>query len=76
MSWKPEVQTDLTGQWHGNGLRFLTHKEAEATARNLMRRWLSVRSSRAIECGDPVNYRYFEGSLKPAHAFRPQPPTS
>jgi hypothetical protein len=38
MSWKPEVQTDLTGQWHGNGLRFLTHKEAEATARNLMRR--------------------------------------
>ena len=45
MSWKPEVQTDLTGQWHGNGLRFLTHKEAEATARNLMRRWLSVRSN-------------------------------
>lgn len=37
MSWKPEVQTDLTGQWHGNGLRFLTHKEAEATTRNLMK---------------------------------------
>jgi hypothetical protein len=55
MSWKPEVQTDITGQWHGNGLRFLTYKEAEATARNLMRRGLSVRSTRAIECGDPVN---------------------
>ncbi len=73
MTWKPEVQTDLTGQWHSNGLRFLTHKEAEATARNLMRRWLSTR---AIECGDPVNYRYFEGTLKAAHAFSPQPPTS
>ena len=32
-----------------NGLRFVTHKEAEATARNLMRRRLSVRSTRAID---------------------------
>jgi hypothetical protein len=68
MSWRPEVQTDLTGQWHGNGLRFLTHKEAEATARNLMRRWLSVRSARAVECVDPVNYHYIEGRLKAASA--------
>jgi hypothetical protein len=69
MSWKPEVQTDLTGQWHGNGLRFLTHQEAEATARNLMRRWLSVRSTRAVECVDPVNYHYIEGRLEAANAL-------
>jgi hypothetical protein len=69
MSWKPEVQTDLAGQWHGNGLRFLIHKEAEATARNLMRRWLSVRSTREGEGGDPVNYHYIEGRLKAATAF-------
>jgi hypothetical protein len=76
MSWKPEVQSDLTGQWHCNGLRFSTDDEAEATARNLMRRGLSVRSTRVIECGDPVNYRYFEVRLKAAHAFSRQPPTS
>ena len=30
MSFKPEVQTDNTGNWYGNALRFATREEAEA----------------------------------------------
>jgi hypothetical protein len=33
MSFKPEVQTDSTGKWYGNALRFGTREEAEARSR-------------------------------------------
>jgi len=38
MSFKPEVQTDATGQWYGNALRFATRAEAEAQVTDLMMR--------------------------------------
>lgn len=57
MSWKPEVQTDDSGKWYTNALRFATEEEAEISAKDLMSRWLLVRACRASESDDPVNYR-------------------
>jgi hypothetical protein len=64
MSFKPEVQTDDTGKWYGNALRFGTREEAEAQVQDLMMRWFAVRETRVIECNDPVNYRYVDGRLE------------
>ena len=64
MSFKPEVQTDNTGAWYGNALRFATREEAEASARDLAGRWLLVLAHRASESEDPVNYTYHNGQLK------------
>ena len=64
MSWKPEVQTDDTGQWYGNGLAFETRQEAEANAHNLMMRWTAVRETRAVESAEPVNYRWTADGLE------------
>lgn len=58
MSYMPEVQTDDTGKWYGNALRFATYQEAYENARDLSLRWFAVRDYRATECADPVNYRY------------------
>jgi hypothetical protein len=64
MSFKPEVQTDNTGNWYGNALRFGTREEAEAQVRDLMMRWFAVKETRVVECDDPVNYRYVDGRLE------------
>jgi hypothetical protein len=58
MSWAPEVQTDDTGKWYGNALRFATKVEAEHNAYNLMMRWTAVRDIRSVESNGPVNYRW------------------
>jgi hypothetical protein len=52
MSWKPEVQTDSTGKWYGNGLRFAAEEEAKANADDLSTRWTSVITTRASESED------------------------
>ena len=57
MSWKPEVQTGNDEKWYDNSVRFATKEEAEASARDLMNRWLLVVAYRAVESDDPVNYR-------------------
>lgn len=57
MSWKPEVQTDSTGKWYSNALRFATEEEAEISAKDLMARWMLVTACRAAPSDDPVNYR-------------------
>jgi hypothetical protein len=62
-SWKPEVQTDNTGKWYGNALRFATEKEAIDNARDLSMRWLAVKEFRAAPSEDPVNYHYVDGHL-------------
>jgi hypothetical protein len=36
MSFKPEVQTDDTGKWYGNALRFGSREEAEAQVQDLI----------------------------------------
>jgi hypothetical protein len=64
MSFKPEVQTDGTGKWYGNALRFATRAEAEAQVAALMMRWTAVRDTRVVESDDPVNYRYVDGQLE------------
>ena len=56
-SWAPEVQTDSTGKWYGNALRFATESEAYASAGELCSRWLLVRAYRAAPSADPVTVR-------------------
>lgn len=60
MSWKPEYQTDNTGQWYGNALRFATEKEAMRNAACLFARWTAAREWRVVESSDPVNYSFTE----------------
>lgn len=59
-SWKPEVETG-DGVWTGNALRFETEQEARDYVSDLQCRWLSVRSTRVVECDLPVNYRWLDG---------------
>ena len=56
MSFKVEVIADNSGQWVGNGLRFLTKEEAQAYASDLFARWTAVREHRVLQSVDPVNY--------------------
>ncbi len=53
MSYRPMVSTG--GAFAGNGLRFATREEAEASARDLAMRWTLVESFRVDESDDPVN---------------------
>ena len=56
MSFRPMV---LVGrEWAGNGVRFATREEAEASARDLACRWTLVLDHRADESDDPVNYEW------------------
>lgn len=66
MSWKPEVQTDNTGKWYGNALRFNTKQEALDNAADIAlgEGWFTVKAYRATECTDPVNYQYVNHELK------------
>jgi hypothetical protein len=63
-SWKPEVQTDSSGKWYGNALRFATKEEAEANVAALKWNWTLVLDTRVVECEDPVNYRWVDGKLE------------
>jgi hypothetical protein len=63
MSFKAEVRTDDTGNWHGNALRFATKDEAIAYAHKLMMRQFSVRATRVVETDDPINYAYVDGRM-------------
>ena len=65
ISWKPEVQTDGTGKWYGNSLRFATEAEALANAEDLSMRWFAVNRLRAAPSDDPVNYSYVNHKLEP-----------
>lgn len=59
MSFRPMVY--VQGEWAGNGLRFATSDEAEASARNLMARWFLVDDIRVDESEDAVNYAWDNG---------------
>jgi hypothetical protein len=56
-----EVVADSSGKFCGNGLRFATVQEAEAYARDLMRRWTLVTEWRVVPSDDPVNYQWVAG---------------
>ena len=64
MSWAPEVQTDDSGKWYRNALRFATKEEAEQNAHDLMLRWFLVHHTRASESDDPPNYTYHNRQLR------------
>ena len=53
MSYRPMV--NVQGEWAGNGIRFATREEAEASARDLYGRWTLCVDHRADESADPVN---------------------
>ena len=55
-SFKPVVQTDQSGKWYDNALRFATHAEAYASASALAGRWFAVLNFDAIESDDPVSH--------------------
>lgn len=54
-SWKPEVFVD--NEWAQNNCAFATKEEAEASAFDLMSRWMLVQDYRAVESDQPVNYK-------------------
>lgn len=65
MSFKPQVRTRGDTQFNSNNLAFATREEAEASARDLMSRWMLVDEYRVIESDQPVNYRLREdGALE------------
>lgn len=66
MSFKPEVSTDGGRTFHQNALAFATREEAEASARDLMSRWMLVTDWRAVESDQPVNYTLKDGVLEAA----------
>jgi len=63
MSFAPEVQTDDSGKWYGNAVRFATEAEAQRWADDLSMRWFAVRATRAVASDDPVNYRITEAGV-------------
>jgi len=67
MSFIVEVQTDSTGKWYSNYLRFPTDEQAEAYARDLSSRWTAVKDWRVSEIHQPANYTYHDGKIEPYH---------
>lgn len=63
-SYKPEVQTDDSGIWYDNALRFATPQEAEENVADLFARWTMVRKTRVMPSDDPPNYTYKDGKLE------------
>ena len=63
-SFAPQVQTDNTGKFYGNALRFATYQEAEDNAQDLAGRWMLVRTTQVVESDDPVNYKWVNNALE------------
>lgn len=63
MSFKPVVQTDSSGKWYGNAVRFASREEAMASAASLASRWTMVRDYSVEESDDPVNYAIVDGAM-------------
>jgi hypothetical protein len=64
MSYKPEVQTDNTGAWCGNALRFATEQEAHVYVADLAMRWTLVRDVRVVPSEDDVSARIVKNRLE------------
>lgn len=64
MSFKPSVSTDGGATFNENALAFATREEAEASAKDLMARWLLVTDWRVVESDQPVNYTLKDGVLE------------
>jgi hypothetical protein len=67
-SWAAEVETNRTGEFYGNAVRFATKEEAEIYVSDLMSRWLAVTNTRVVASPDPVNYKIVDGIVMPIDA--------
>jgi hypothetical protein len=65
MNFKPGVSTDSTGKLYTNALVFATREEAQASADELMGRWMAVIDTGVVETDAPVNYRFVDGRNVP-----------
>lgn len=63
-SWKPVVQTDNSGRWYDNALRFATIEEAKENARDLASQWFLVVAHSAMPDESEPNYSYHNGKLE------------
>ncbi len=62
-SFKPEVMVKGETEWCGNALRFVTQKEAEENARDLMSRWMLVTDTRVVPSEDEPADTWVNGQL-------------
>lgn len=61
-NWKPAVRTDPNDpKFYTNALVFATQEEAQASAEDLMSRWLLVIECKTIETDDPVTCTRVDG---------------
>jgi hypothetical protein len=56
ISWRPMFQVYGEGPFHGNGQRFATMEEADASAQARYARWTMARDFRIDPSDEPVNY--------------------
>jgi hypothetical protein len=63
-SFKVEVQTDDTGKWYTNAVRYPTRESAEREGKSLSMRWTAVKHWQVVESEDEPN-RNPDGSLIP-----------
>ena len=68
MSWKPEVQTRGDEKFYSNNLAFETKEEAEASAKDLFKRWMLATAWRAVESDQVVNYKIVDSIQLPVIA--------
>ena len=62
MGWKPMVRTGSDPKFYTNALVFATKEEAEASARELMGRWMAVMECKADEYPDEkVTHEFKDG---------------
>lgn len=73
-SWAVEVVADRSRTWAGNAMRYATHEEACAAARDLMNRWTLVIEWRVVPSEDPVTPRPAENV--PRSKWRHNAPTT
>ena len=54
-SFKVEVQTDSSGKWYSNAMRYHTKEQAELSGADLASRWMLVREWRVAEDAEEPN---------------------
>lgn len=62
-SYRPMVIADDSGEWAGNALRFATHAEADAYAKDLASRWTLVRDTCVMESSQLPTHQIVDGVL-------------
>jgi hypothetical protein len=69
MSYRPMVY--VGGGWAGNGLRFATYEESQASARDLYLRWTLCEDYRSDQSDDEVNCVREDSAKEVSDAYLP-----